>query len=105
MLLSKRALPGLASEYFAAHGASGLISDSKVDVMRCLCCRADGTRQPGPPQWVKHAAPGEGPGILEIKCPFNKGNTATARPYDHAPFYYMPQVRMMRRFPECVDSG
>ncbi len=34
----------------------------------------------------------EGPGILEIKCPYNKGNTTTARPYPEAPFYYMPQV-------------
>ena len=37
--------------------------------------------------------PEVGPGILEIKCPWNRGNTATAKPYDQAPFYYMPQVR------------
>ena len=35
---------------------------------------------------------GDGPGILEIKCPWNRGNIATARPYEYAPFYYMPQV-------------
>ncbi|KAK9863175.1 hypothetical protein WJX84_006084 [Apatococcus fuscideae] len=36
---------------------------------------------------------GDGPGILEIKCPWNRGNIATARPYEYAPFYYMPQVQ------------
>ena len=34
----------------------------------------------------------QGPGILEIKCPFNKGYPESARPYSTAPYYYMPQV-------------
>ena len=36
---------------------------------------------------------GDGPGVLEIKCPFNRGNPAQARPYCAAPHYYMPQVQ------------
>ncbi|KAK9840347.1 hypothetical protein WJX74_007980 [Apatococcus lobatus] len=36
---------------------------------------------------------GNGPGVLEIKCPWNRGNTALAKPYEQAPFYYMPQVQ------------
>lgn len=31
---------------------------------------------------------GEGPGVLEIKCPYHKQEA----PPDHPPFYYMPQV-------------
>lgn len=37
---------------------------------------------------------GEGPGILEVKCPFNKGNPGAAVPPAHAIWYYMPQVRV-----------
>eukprot|EP00191_Tetraselmis_sp_GSL018_P020601 CAMPEP_0177584406 /NCGR_PEP_ID=MMETSP0419_2-20121207/3875_1 /TAXON_ID=582737 /ORGANISM="Tetraselmis sp., Strain GSL018" /LENGTH=456 /DNA_ID=CAMNT_0019073935 /DNA_START=119 /DNA_END=1491 /DNA_ORIENTATION=- len=33
------------------------------------------------------------PGVLEIKCPFNKGNPHSAVPYPVVPFYYMPQVQ------------
>ncbi|KAI7748880.1 hypothetical protein M8C21_032801 [Ambrosia artemisiifolia] len=33
------------------------------------------------------------PGILEVKCPFNKGKPATAKPWSTMPFYYMPQVQ------------
>ncbi|XP_047316337.1 uncharacterized protein LOC124919997 isoform X2 [Impatiens glandulifera] len=32
-------------------------------------------------------------GILEVKCPFNKGKTEAARPWKTIPFYYMPQVQ------------
>mmetsp|Transcript_19429 Transcript_19429/g.63155 ORF Transcript_19429/g.63155 Transcript_19429/m.63155 type:complete len:149 (+) Transcript_19429:330-776(+) len=32
-------------------------------------------------------------GILEVKCPFNKGDPHSARPYQRAPFYYVPQVQ------------
>lgn len=38
---------------------------------------------------------GEGPGILEVKCPFNRGRPQTAKPYPVAPYYYMPQVRLI----------
>ena len=35
---------------------------------------------------------GQGAGVLEIKCPFNKGEPTKAKPYKQAPWYYMPQV-------------
>lgn len=35
---------------------------------------------------------GDGPGILEIKCPFNRGNPNSAAPPKLAQWYYMPQV-------------
>jgi hypothetical protein len=35
---------------------------------------------------------GEGPGVLEIKCPFNKGDPNRAAPLKMAQWYYMPQV-------------
>lgn len=34
-----------------------------------------------------------GGGILEVKCPFNKGKPDTALPWSTMPFYYMPQVQ------------
>jgi uracil-DNA glycosylase len=33
------------------------------------------------------------PGVLEIKCPFNKGHPELAVPPPHAIWYYMPQVQ------------
>lgn len=35
---------------------------------------------------------GEGAGVLEVKCPFNKGRPELAVPPQHAIWYYMPQV-------------
>lgn len=35
----------------------------------------------------------EGPGIVEIKCPFNKGHPELAIPPRHAIWYYMPQLQ------------
>lgn len=34
-----------------------------------------------------------GGGILEVKCPYNKGKPETALPWSTMPFYYMPQVQ------------
>lgn len=34
-----------------------------------------------------------GPGILEIKCPFNKGHPELATPPNRAIWYYMPQIQ------------
>ncbi|KAL8267104.1 hypothetical protein R6Q59_004448 [Mikania micrantha] len=33
------------------------------------------------------------PGILEVKCPFNKGKPKLAKPWTTMPFYYMPQIQ------------
>ena len=33
------------------------------------------------------------PGILEVKCPFNKGKPESAKPWSTLPFYYMPQIQ------------
>lgn len=35
---------------------------------------------------------GRGPGVLEIKCPFNRGRPTAAAPPKQPPWYYMPQV-------------
>lgn len=35
----------------------------------------------------------QGGGILEVKCPFNKGKPELGLPWSTAPFYYMPQVQ------------
>ena len=32
-------------------------------------------------------------GVLEIKCPFNKGDPLHAKPYAKVPWYYIPQVQ------------
>jgi uracil-DNA glycosylase len=42
-----------------------------------------------------NAADGDGEmgGVLEIKCPFNKGSPLTAQPYAKVPWYYIPQVQ------------
>ncbi|XP_047319655.1 uncharacterized protein LOC124923736 isoform X2 [Impatiens glandulifera] len=32
-------------------------------------------------------------GILEVKCPYNKGKPETGLPWSSMPFYYMPQVQ------------
>ncbi|KAI4329874.1 hypothetical protein MLD38_028209 [Melastoma candidum] len=34
-----------------------------------------------------------GGGILEVKCPYNKGKPEVALPWSTMPFYYMPQVQ------------
>ncbi|BDA42985.1 hypothetical protein COCOBI_03-8780 [Coccomyxa sp. Obi] len=38
-------------------------------------------------------AGGSGPGVLEIKCPFNRGRPTAAAPPKQPPWYYMPQVQ------------
>nr|XP_043606387.1 uncharacterized protein LOC122578479 [Erigeron canadensis]XP_043606388.1 uncharacterized protein LOC122578479 [Erigeron canadensis] len=35
----------------------------------------------------------QNPGILEVKCPFNKGKPELAMPWTTMPFYYMPQIQ------------
>ena len=37
-------------------------------------------------------ATGSGPGVLEIKCPYNRGKPQQGRPPAQPPWYYMPQV-------------
>ncbi|KAK9817240.1 hypothetical protein WJX72_011650 [[Myrmecia] bisecta] len=36
---------------------------------------------------------GQGQGVLEIKCPFNRGNPASGTPWATAQWYYMPQAQ------------
>lgn len=38
---------------------------------------------------------GPGPGILEVKCPYNKGRPELASPPPTAIWYYMPQVGLV----------
>ncbi|CAI7863794.1 unnamed protein product [Closterium sp. NIES-53] len=39
-----------------------------------------------------HSSP-QSPGVLEIKCPFNRGSPLSATPYPSIPVYYMPQIQ------------
>jgi uracil-DNA glycosylase len=36
---------------------------------------------------------GDEKGILEVKCPFNRGKPLDAKPYPKVPWYYVPQVQ------------
>ena len=36
----------------------------------------------------------EGPGVLEIKCPINRGRPQEGRPPPQFHWYYVPQVRL-----------
>lgn len=82
-----------------AHGWLGASPDGLIE---SLALEADqgGTAAVGglPPGAAAHVAAGRGPvagagrGILEIKCPFNKGQPGGAAPPQHATWYYMPQV-------------
>ncbi|CAL0313290.1 unnamed protein product [Lupinus luteus] len=40
-------------------------------------------------------------GILEVKCPYNKGKPETALPWSTMPFYYMPQVQGQMEIMDC----
>ncbi|KAE9601096.1 putative ING family protein [Lupinus albus] len=42
-----------------------------------------------------------GGGILEVKCPFNKGKPETGSPWLTMPFYYMPQVQGQMEIVDC----
>ena len=35
----------------------------------------------------------DAPGVLEIKCPYNKGNPEEMRPWAVPPAYYVPQIQ------------
>ncbi|KAK7319074.1 hypothetical protein RJT34_03787 [Clitoria ternatea] len=40
-------------------------------------------------------------GILEVKCPYNKGKPETGLPWSTMPFYYMPQVQGQMEIMDC----
>ncbi|OIV89684.1 hypothetical protein TanjilG_07563 [Lupinus angustifolius] len=42
-----------------------------------------------------------GGGILEVKCPYNKGKPETGSPWSTMPFYYMPQVQGQMEIVDC----
>lgn len=44
---------------------------------------------------------GLGAGVLEVKCPFNKGNPNGAAPLKLAQWYYMPQVLLHTTLQPC----
>ncbi|KAI7843281.1 hypothetical protein COHA_003113 [Chlorella ohadii] len=60
-----------------------------------------------PPHVTAAVAAGHGPlagpgrGILEIKCPHNKGQPELAVPPQHATWYYMPQVQGLMDIFDC----
>ncbi|CAH9055107.1 unnamed protein product [Cuscuta epithymum] len=45
------------------------------------------------PDGLLQAEGGGGGGILEVKCPYNKGKPEKGLPWSAMPFYYMPQVQ------------
>ncbi|KAJ4971254.1 hypothetical protein NE237_004353 [Protea cynaroides] len=47
-----------------------------------------------------------GVGVLEVKCPYNKGMPELALPMSTMPFYYMPQVQVSQRheFLELING-
>lgn len=40
-------------------------------------------------------------GILEVKCPYNKGKPEAGLPWSKMPFYYMPQVQGQMEIMDC----
>lgn len=40
-------------------------------------------------------------GILEVKCPYNKGKPEAGLPWSTMPFYYMPQVQGQMEIMDC----
>lgn len=42
-----------------------------------------------------------GEGVLEVKCPFNKGAPESGHPWDAMPDYYMPQVQALMEVFDC----
>ena len=62
--------------------------EALLDVMtlhKAAWCAGEGVR----------FAAGEGPGVLEIKCPYNRGRPQEGTPPAQPPWYYMPQVRTL----------
>jgi hypothetical protein len=74
-----------------AHGWLGASPDGLIGG---LSVAQEGGQAPAPSRgmWGEGLLAGQGPGILEVKCPFNKGRPETAVPPAHAIWYYMPQV-------------
>lgn len=53
------------------------------------------------PDGVLGCFPEGGTGILEVKCPYNKGKPETGLPWSTMPFYYMPQVQGQMEIMDC----
>lgn len=53
------------------------------------------------PDGVLGCFPGGAMGILEVKCPYNKGKPETGLPWSTMPFYYMPQVQGQMEIMDC----
>jgi len=81
-----RAEPAALAAYAAATGAA--VADCRFEVLldddahRWLGASPDGL-----------VTRGGADGVLEIKCPFNRGRPDTVAPWPHPPDYYMPQVQ------------
>ena len=76
-----------------AHGWLGASPDGLIESLS-LDGTASGTAAGAEAGAAQRAGPlaGAGRGILEIKCPFNRGAPQLAVPPPHAIWYYMPQV-------------
>lgn len=81
------AYEALTHQHVTRHGFAVWGDDGVND---WLGASPDGLVTPSGPQ-DPYAGPGEG--MLEIKCPFNRGMPDSMDPWAVAPYYYMPQVQ------------
>ena len=82
-----------------AHASAALFCQFSCQVLRlfCLIEHAVGAGLQQDQQAIVEGVGsgviiGSGPGVLEIKCPFNRGDPLTAAPPRLPQWYYMPQV-------------
>ena len=73
---------------------------SQLLVSTC-CCLVAGNSVTGESSLVQGVGAGvfagDGAGVVEIKCPFNKGDPNSATPPKLPQWYYMPQVSKQTR--------
>ena len=60
---------------------------------RTASCRRRGDQSAEAPRPTTKTASSSPPGVLEIKCPWNKGDPLNAVPYPRVPWYYVPQAQ------------
>ena len=89
------------------HGWLGASPDGLVESLQAQTAGAEAPGGPPPlePGLGSGVLAGPGPGILEIKCPYNKGRPELAVPPEHAIWYYMPQVCGIACGENTVQAG
>jgi putative phage-type endonuclease len=77
----------------APHGWLGASPDGLIDILGVDGAGAGAAPITPAPFRGAGVLSGAGPGVLEVKCPFNKGAPEKAVPPSRAIWYYMPQVQ------------